>query len=35
MDPKKVALNYIKSGKFAIDLIATLPFDYIGELFAS
>lgn len=31
-NPKEIAKNYMKGGKFAIDLLATIPFDTIAEL---
>jgi hypothetical protein len=32
MNPKEIAKNYMRGGKFAIDLLATIPFDTIAEL---
>ena len=34
-DPKLIRQNYFKGGKFAIDLLATIPLDTIAELAGS
>ena len=33
MDAKKIALNYTKSNRFAVDLLASIPFEVFFELF--
>lgn len=30
VDPKEVALHYIKSRYFIVDAVSAIPFDYIG-----
>ena len=33
--PKKIAQNYIISGKFLLDVLASVPFDVLGNIFIS
>jgi len=32
-DPKKVALNYIYSVRFTVDVLASIPFEAIAEIY--
>ena len=33
VDPRRIALNYVKSNRFAVDLLASIPFEVFFKLF--
>jgi hypothetical protein len=33
IDPRRIASNYLKSNRFVVDLLASIPFEVIFELF--